>query len=474
MKKHIPTLTFLGLIAGPAWVTAAPLVSTALGNGGEVFEVRVGTYAELFPGAAGEDGERQVAVLDVTRPGEATRRLVVPPTMGPERESSPKLLYSKETGSLNVVWIRRAAGEVSAHLMSFDGSEWSPSVNEIYFDPDGIAPSMALTEDELHLDLDDGTSVDAERQILHLVWPREADGQMTLGYVPVILLNGVFLGVGETLFLPHLNPTPDASGHPVLPPTFHVAVADEDLDRVTLTFGSSASGRVTSYDVEIVPMEIAHFAELIRDRVLDFESFDPADIVRFADRLGVTIIDIGHRRTLRSRVVLTPPVIDYVASGTTRWVLEHGNEYGGDQLAELAADAGSEALRLATSLYSSASAPGGSSGVKSLPEKHDPSNLVIDVSDLIDDSGSPLAAHVLELNFAVEIGLPDSQGSEITLFTSNDGRSFLASWLDLDDPSVLWYVESGFGGSWLPHRRLQLGESLSLEEAHALLQQRIR
>lgn len=474
MLKHSKSLlTFLGLSAMPASLLAAPLDSTALGNGGEIYEVRAGAFGELFPDEVHGNDDRSVVALDIKLPGEATRRLVVPPTMGAETESSPRLLYSKETGALNVVWMSRAAGEVSVHLIGFDGSDWSSTVDELYFDPEGVAPLMALTVDELHLDLQGGASVDAERQVLHLVWRREVAGQPSLGYAPAIILNGALLGVGETLDLPHLNPAPGGPGNPVLAPTFGLSVADEDLDRVTLTFGSSQSRRVTSYDIEVVPMEIVHFAQLIREQVLSGD-FDPADIVGFADTLGVQMIDAGHRRKLRSRVVLTPSVIDFVASGTTRWIRENGAGYGAGALADLAADVGDEALRLATSLFTSVPAVGQSSGVKSRRTDSDPSALVIDVSDLIDDSESQLSSHVLDLRFAVEMSLPDSQGSEITLFTSDDGRSFLASWPDAREPSVLWYVESGFGGSWQPHRKLQLGEDLSLEEAHALLQQRIR
>lgn len=476
MKKNTTTLlTILGLSTMPTWVSAAPLVSTALGNGGEIYEVRAGTYGELFPEDTNGTADRSVLALDVTLPGEATRRLVVPPTVGSETELSPKLLYSKESGAVNVVWTSLAGGEVSVHLTRFDGSDWSAGTDEIYFNPDGVVPLMALTEDELHLDLEGGASVDAERQVLHLVWPRVVDGQSMLAYVPAIVLNGDFLGVGETFDLPHLNPASDGPGHPEMAPTFFVSVADEDLDRVTLTFGSSESRRVTSYDVEVVPMEIVHFAELIREHILDSEDFDPTDVVGYADTLGTYLIDIGNRRNLRSRVLLTPSVLNYVASGTARWIRDNGATYDAGQLAELAADAGSEALRLATSLFSSGTPVGESSGVKSLrTSDSDTSALVIDVSGLLDGSESPIPSNLLELSFAVEVALPDSQGSEITLFTSDDGRKFLASWLDPGDPSVLWYVESGFGGSWQPYRKLQLGESLSLEQAHALLQQRIR
>lgn len=460
----------LGVFLIPLLASAAPLERSVLANDGTVYEVHSGLHVDLFPALdpAGANAEESVLVLDITRPGETVERTIVPPTSGEEFEFSPGLLYSKETGQLNVVWESHQADEVSVLLARFDGVEWA-SIDEIFFDSAGHRPTIAVTTDAFHVDIEDGPSIDAERQILHLIWSQSEATEYQLGYSPVILLNGTYIGSQETLSLPHLNPDANQEGDATLPEMFQITVNDSDFDQVSLSFASSATRLATTYRIDITPMEVVHLGDLIRDFVLEGEGFNPQNIAAFADQLGITIIDTGRRRQFRSRSVLSSSVLDYVASGASRFVREHGVSYGDDQLATLADDVKQEILQLSSSLYFPASAT--TSQAKS---KSSNSFLVINVSDALGDEASPARSHVLELRSAFEVALPDSGGNEMKLLTSDSGQDFLAAWPDAENVDLLWYVESKPDGTWSEAQALLLSDSLTLKQAHSLLAQRLR
>lgn len=474
-QTKIPFLLF-SLLFFASWASANPLRISALGNNSEVYTVHVGTLGEFFPEQSQGASDPSVVVLDIHRPEQASERHMVPATAGDEIETDVRLLYSKETGFLNVVWQSQAAGEAGAgearvFLAHFDGSDWS-AVDEIYF---GTArPTIVATTDDFHVEVEDGTSsFHADRQILHLVWSQESGAQFELAYSPVILLNGVYIGTQEVLFLPHLDPDPNQAGDTPFS-TVQVSVKDNDeLDRVTLTFASSASQRVTTYDIEIVRLEFVHFGDLVRELILGSEDFDPREISNFAEKLGVQLINIGHRRTLRSRSFLTPSVVDFVASGVTQYVLDHGTDYSVDDLELLANDLKNEVLTLTSSLYS----PPAVAATAQQPKRSvtaATSTVTLDAGDMIGDGSIAMPSHVLELRFAREMPLPPAanESSEMGLFTSDDGKRFLVAWLD--DEQVLRYVESTYDGDWSSPHVLQLNDNLTRDQALSLLEQRIR
>lgn len=480
MKKHkkaskwavstwTAALTILGVCYTPDELRAAPPSSTALGNGGEIFAVHTGSSNELLPDQPGAD--RAIAVLDVTRPGEETVRLAIPPTLGAAVESSAGLIYSRETGALNIVWQSEIAGESSVLVYRFDDSGFAESVDEVYYDPSGAHPMMELTHDEFHVEIDDTTELRAERQILHLVWPQDEGGQSTLGYTPVILMNGAYIGTQDTLSLPHLDADANESGDGSMAPILRVKVRDDDHDRLTLIFGSSQSGRVTAYNLEIVSMDVSHLGEIVRDFVRD-EGFDPGEVASFIDGLGVRIISVG--RTLRSRTLLTPTVLDFIAAGSQQWVQDHSAEYDVGDVEAFAFDLQQTTLALATGLLTPAPAAAAPKSVRAESVGSKFSGLVIDGGDLPGDDPSSAPTHFLELRFAVELPVPDSAGSTIELMTSEDGERFLAAWLDPEAPDVVRYVESQPDGTWSEPLMLELGSVGTIEDTRTLLQLRLR
>src|SRR5437764_12049140 len=76
----------------------------ALGDSGEVYFVRTGTYGDLFPGGTDSAPENPVLALDVVRRDQPVQRLLVPGTEGTDVESSPFELYEATSGALFMVW----------------------------------------------------------------------------------------------------------------------------------------------------------------------------------------------------------------------------------------------------------------------------------------------------------------------------------------------------------------------------------
>ncbi len=103
----------------PTWVSAETFSDSALGNSGEVFFARAGTYGELFPEGDELGARRRILVLDISRPGEERQRLNVPTTKDRANESDPSLFYSKAGDALSILWTSRLDDDVSLYLASF-------------------------------------------------------------------------------------------------------------------------------------------------------------------------------------------------------------------------------------------------------------------------------------------------------------------------------------------------------------------
>src|SRR3954465_11076739 len=98
---------FALILAGTLALASSALAAdrqAALGDSGEVYLVRTGSYGELFPGGTGADAKNPVLALDIVRPGQAAQRLLVPGTDGADVESSPFELYESSSGALFLVW----------------------------------------------------------------------------------------------------------------------------------------------------------------------------------------------------------------------------------------------------------------------------------------------------------------------------------------------------------------------------------
>lgn len=469
MKRHTTAL-FLGLAlvwSVPAWVSAAPLSPRVLGNTGEVYSIEAGLYGDLLPGQDGAEADRPIMVLDLTRPGQDTERLLLPATLGWEVESATGLVYSRQTGLLNVVWESRTEHTVSLFLARFDDGEWSQA-EEIYFSPDGVAPTVALTHDALHLELEGGVRLNAERHILHLAWLDESGGELRASYLPVLLLDGELVDARETLSLPQLNANPGQAVESYLPEFLQMTVRDEDLDSLTLTFGSSASGRITSYLIDVTPMEFVHFGDLVYEMVMGSD-FDPQELASFADGMGIEIISGGVRGRGHGRSRLTSSVLGFVASEVSDRILATGASYGADDVDLLAADLRRFVIELTHSLVAPAVATPGRSKSGGHSQV-----LEIEVPGLAGDDPMPAPVHVLDLRLAAERPVPESEGNELAVYTSDDGLDFLAAWLD--ETGKVWYTESRLEDeAWSQPRILDaFGGHLSLEQIRDLLRQRIR
>lgn len=473
MFRHVTkTIVGLTLLILPSWLAAEALPDSVLGNAGEVLTVKAGTYGELFPGGDELEAERPIVTLDILRPGESGERLIVPATLGWEVESSPALLFSKKRDVLNVLWTARLEKQVSLFLARLEDHEWSP-VAEIYSNADGVLPTVATTRDVFYYETGDQRVIDVERETLHLVWSQQGNGQSSVAYSPVLLINGALIDWKETFTFSHLDPDANEVVAGRLPAMMRVRASAAE-ESIAITFGSSDSGRITTLELELVPMEIVFLSDLVGELILESE-FDPQNVNSFADTMGAELIGVGSRGRGRGRSHLTFSMFDFVATGIHNRIVETGADYSADEVDLLAADLRRYTMELTQSLLSPAvtAEPQARSRLLGSESKATPI-LEINVDEPVDEGQAPAPmSHILELRSAVEWAIPDSQGARITVLASDDGLDLVAGWLDADGKKV-WYVESKPDLTWSEPKTLTLGEHLTLEKAAALLQARVR
>src|SRR5690349_12842673 len=119
------------LAACPAMPGFAADRLSALGTQGEVYTLRAGSYADLFPGGQATAAANPVLALDVAEAGSATQRLLVPGSESAAVESNPFIVYEESSATLYLVWqsIPRV-GETELKLGAFRGGQWG-GVTEI-------------------------------------------------------------------------------------------------------------------------------------------------------------------------------------------------------------------------------------------------------------------------------------------------------------------------------------------------------
>src|SRR3954453_11082395 len=102
MKRILLGALALGALAAAS--AHADSRDLALGSDGTVYQVRADTYGNLFPGGKDTSPANQVVALDVTPPGGATQRQLVPGTSGPDSESLPSVVFADDSQTVFLLW----------------------------------------------------------------------------------------------------------------------------------------------------------------------------------------------------------------------------------------------------------------------------------------------------------------------------------------------------------------------------------
>ena len=455
LRYLIIAVCFMALLPGQ---TLAQRPTIALGNSGELFEIQTGSYGELFPESQDLDTVTPVLALDIARLGHGAQRLLVPASTDLRRDHSPWLFFDRRNDQLNIVWQSTGTAGFRLMLIGFTDGAWSEA-HEIYSATTSTPPNMVLTQGAFKIELAEDQVIEAERQILHLIWRETRDARTHVMYSPIIFVEGQYVGWQESFSLTDLRPEgsddTETETAAVLPAGLEASLsveAEADQETITIAFADEETADVLVFQLQILPLELVYLGDEIRARVIEHAiELNPEDLNQFADTMRIEIISMG------ARLGFHPTVVTYVSEQVGRRIGEVGGDYEPTEIVDFANDLRDYAIDLTFSLLGS-----------NVSTSNDGQIIEIDVSDLI--GGSPRPGQLLDLHLAAELPAPQAVGrAPAAIYPSADGGEVLIAWQDLEQ-DLLLYVEN-VDGAWSEPRQVDMA-SLTAEQADDLLRRR--
>jgi len=461
-KNHwFLVLGMIGLgLAAPAPGLAASHDS-ALGSSGEVYQVKSGKYGDLFPGGQGTAPGTPVLAIDVTRPGAAPQRVLIPDTLDSAAESSASLLYEDDSRTVYVVWESQEGIHPVLRLAGFDGSTWSTPISVVGnpFAPK-TSPQFAITRESFEDAGDDDTPVVKHRNTLHLIWQEEGatTGALETFYTPVVFVDGIYAGTNPVYSLSDF--LPDSAAGDVQPsllrsPTIQ---AGQDQRTVVVAFASLAKGRLATVEIDVLPEELSRLSEKARSHIIEIgRNLYPADLPGLAEKARSHIIEIGH--------AFHPELASTLADQVRATILAND----ASDLAQLAEKARSHIIEIGAKL----------SGRGLRNPKEQANTQIVQVDDPIDASRAvapptpkptTAAAYLIQVRVASSRPVPRVGPGSVELFVSEAGDDVLVSWAQVD--KVLYRLSTD--SSWTETRELRFTPSLDIDKAYDILGQRVR
>lgn len=461
------SLLALGLVAA-ARPAAASHQEAVLGSKGELYTVRTGTYGALFPGGTDTDKTNPVLAIDVLRPGAAVERRLVTGTADEDVESAPALVFEDETDTLFIVWVSRISSIHSIfRLASFDGAHWSAPIDITGnpFSPK-TPPQLAITRDTHRQADSDGNPVVRHRTVLHIAWSEEnSQGLYDAYYTPIILEEGSYLGWNPVYRLDGFDggaqasatPAPAADPSLVRAPTLQPG---RDSQTLVAAFASSASGRLVTAEIDVLPAQLLRLAEKTRAQIIDLGvRRKMTDLQAIATRVRSFVIDNGgdyQPEVARSISDLVgayivasgqsptgPGGIQSLAAGTRAQIIDLGAKLSGRGLKDTALAAVASDVK--------------------------PQTLEISAAPNGPTDGNP-TAHLFQVRPASSLAAPQAGDGAVRVFTSDTGDELLVSWASSD--KVTYRLSQGSG--WSDPREIVISETLDLDAVYDILSQRVR
>ena len=429
-----------------------------LGAGGEMYVAKTGAYGQLFPGVRPADAANRVLVLEVTPPGEPTRRILVPGTDDAEEEKAPAMIYEDRSQTVYLVWQSQFSIHPILRLTAYDG-EWWPKPLEITGNPFApkTSPQLALTRDSYKEMVTPDELVTRHRTMLHLLWEEEAAGGMLeTFYSPIVFVDGVYIGRNPVFQLDEFLQSEEANATAALTapsslvrsPTIQ---SGRDGRTVVIAYVSSVSGRLVSVEVDALPQELGHIGDKARSHIIDLgrELRDlPRDLPAIAGKARSHIIDLGrafHRE-----------IIDSVAAQVYTKIVESDET----DIESIADTARSHIIDLGAKLSARGLRNPGKAPAK-IAEIASPASG--------EDEGGTM---LLQIRAASSRPAPQIDAAEPVVFLSESGEEVLIAWQDHKQNRV--FYRDTKGDDWNGVREIKLSDSLPLSRAYEVLRQRVR
>jgi hypothetical protein len=439
-----------------------------LGESGDIYQVTVGNYGELFPNGAEATADAEVLRLEARRGSGTVEHYVVPGSEADDSDRTPSLSFDASTGRLYVVWSSNNVSTLTRiNLASFDGSEWSETIEvsgNIYSHKS--VPRLAVTHDRF--ELAEGSSGESStRTVLHVVWSeRTTDGEKVM-YAPVVLIDGELASTWRRVH--RLN---DYVSQELIDDPFDDEVASSLLkaptvdaasesNAVVIGFADSASGAFVQLELSTPATELSELAGSLADHLestnlcerIANEEEDALTSVAEAARIHIVIVG----RRIRSRV-LSPMAQD------VKNVLI-------DRAEELCDEGGltsvSSAARIHIVIVGARSQEGDLLEEAASGDSH----VLLAAAQPV---GDDYVQHLARLQVKSERAAPTVGDGQPTIFVSPTGTGAVVVW---EGESSLTYVETvtdEADTAWSESFSLQIGDSLSRSEAYSILRERAR
>ncbi len=444
-------LVGLTLAALPVWGQQR---DAAVGAQGELYQVRAGTYGDLFPEQGLGDPSSSALALDVTYPDQSRERFLVPGTESEDLDSNASVLFESQSDTLFLLW-KSEKGNIHTWLnvVGFHDGAWGQPIevsgNLFGWKSD---PQFTVTRDTFQTEEDDGSLRTWTRTVIHLLWWEEENiGEPVPYYAPVTLIDGEYIGQSQVYRLNDL--LADALGSPEpVPPNFALARAQKveagaNAHSATLAFVDPSNGQLVSATLQPIPGEINSLADRIRAQIIEVGRKISVEPGALAAQMRDQVAELGARLGFHASVT------DYLAGQVYSSV---AGADPGEPLSSLADRIRAQIIEVGARMT------GGGLGRISAKD----SLLTTDLPADSAETGAP--AGQMRILVTSVLPSPATGTDQVDLHLSRNGREAIVSWLD---GGVVKYRERQPNG-WSAPRQLRLGANLDLAQARQLLDQR--
>ena len=360
-----------------------------------------------------------------------------------------------------MVWESQAVNPI-LKLASYDGSKWSTPI-EITGNPWSrkTSPQLAITRDSHEENGQDGETIVRHRTMIHTIWEEEGkDDLYETFYTPVILEDGVYLGWNPVYKLSEFDPsqrqmgassTGDAPVDLIRAPMIQPG---RDGRTVVIGFISTASRRLVTLEVDILPEQLAHLADATRSTIIDtgFNLENPGALTSLVEKARATIFEVG--------TAFHNEILQAIAEQAEARI-----KGGGRDLVSLAGDTRSTIIDTGAKLSARGLRPiRAFSGIERLDEVHaNGPNLPQD---------HPVSGHLIQFRSVSDRTAPQAPQTPgpVRMFLSASGQDILVTWAYADKVSYRMTRRD----SWSELRDLKLSPAFTLEDAYGVLQQRVQ
>ncbi len=462
---HVAVGALLGLLLGAGALHAAGS-APVLGKSGDIYQVSVGTYSDLFPAGTEAAADAEVLRLEARRGSGTVEHYLVPGSEADDSDKTPSLSFDAPTGQLYVVWPSNNASTLTRiNLATFDGAEWSETIEvsgNIFSNKS--APRLAVTHDRFEL-VEGSSSGSSTRTVLHVVWSEDTtDGEKVM-YAPVVLIDGELASTWRRVHRLNDYVSPELIDNPyeggvaaslLKAPTVDAA---SEANAVVIGFADSASGALVQLELSTPATELSELAGSLADHLEStnlcqrLEDEEENSLATVAEAARHHIVIFGRRIRARVRSQLAADVKDALVAGAPELCLEGG-------LTSV-----SSAARHHIVIFGARSQEGDLLERTVTGDSH----VLLAAAQPV---GDDYVQHLARLQVKSERPAPTIGSGQPTIFVSPEGTGAVVAW---ENGSSMTYVETDPAtGTWSESFSLQIDDDLSRSEAYSILRDRAR